>query len=208
MSDASEKNVLDPGTVESRGFAEDDERDQVAKEIEEFLNENRLGIRSEARCFLNIFVFVTALPCPAHWAAIHPGFLMRGMCYFPVAGGIVGILVAQVFDLALGLWELPVVVASALSTAISLKITGCFHEDGLADTADGMGGGWTTPQILRIMTDSRLGTFGSAALILYLLAKIQLLAALGTSEWKTNEIFSSGIELSISTGAGPALVTA
>ena len=59
MSDASEKNVLDPGIVESRGFAGDDERDQVAKEIEEFLNENRLGIRSEARCFLNIFVFVT-----------------------------------------------------------------------------------------------------------------------------------------------------
>ena len=208
MVDITEKNVLDAGTVESRGFARDDERDQVAQEIEDFLNENRLGIRSEMRSFLNIFVFVTALPCPAHWAEIHPGFLMRGMCYFPVAGGIVSVVVSQVFDLGLGLWELPVVVAAALSTAVSLKITGCFHEDGLADTADGMGGGWTTPQILRIMTDSRLGTFGSAALILYLLAKIQLLAALGTSEWNTNSIFPLDVEVSTSAGAGPALVAA
>ena len=206
----SDKNVLDAGTVESRGF-KDEKNDEVAKDIEEFLNENTLGLRSETRCFLNIFTFVTALPCPAHWAAIHPGFLMKGMCYFPVVGAMVGVLVSQIFDMGLLLWELPIAAAAALSTAMSLKITGCLHEDGLADTADGMGGGWTRHQILRIMSDSRLGTFGSAALILYLFAKLQLLAALGSSTWK---IYDFGVysddqaTFESSTGAGPALIVA
>lgn len=213
MSATTEKNVLDPGTVESRGFGGDENhsRDEVAEEIEEFLSENTtLGVRSELRSFLNIFVFVTALPCPAHWAEIHPGFLMKGMCHFPVVGAIVGILVSQVFDLGLLLWELPVVAAATLSTAVSLKITGCLHEDGLADTADGIGGGWTRPQILRIMSDSRLGTFGSAALILYVFAKVQLLAALGTSNWEIYDTVACGNEQANcgSQGAGPALVVA
>ena len=213
MSATTEKNVLDPGTVESRGFGGDENhsRDEVAEEIEEFLNENTtLGVRSELRSFLNIFVFVTALPCPAHWAEIHPGFLMKGMCHFPVVGAIVGILVSQVFDLGLLLWELPVVAAAALSTAVSLKITGCLHEDGLADTADGIGGGWTRPQILRIMSDSRLGTFGSAALILYVFAKVQLLAALGTSNWEIYDTVTCDNEQANcgSQGAGPALLVA
>ena len=206
------KNVLDAGTVESRGFG-GDSRDEVAEEIEEFLRENTLGVQSETRCFLNIFVFVTALPCPAHWAAIHPGFLMKGMCHFPVVGAIVGILVSQVFDLGLLLWQLPAVGAAALSTAVSLKITGCLHEDGLADTADGMGGGWTRHQILRIMSDSRLGTFGSAALMLYVFTKLQLLAALGTSRWEIYDTVACTAEEELlpdcgSQGAGPALLVA
>ncbi len=204
MSEDNAKNVLDPGTVESRGF--DGERDQVAEEIEVFLKENKMVVKSEIRSFLNIFVFVTALPCPSHWAEIHPGYLMKGMCHFPVVGAIVGVLVSQIFDLGVGLWELPVVAAATLSTAVSLKITGCLHEDGLADTADGMGGGWTRQQILRIMSDSRLGTFGSAALILYIFAKLQLLAALGTSQWELGSVFSSGNDPSL--GAGPAMVVA
>ena len=225
MSTASAKNVLDPGTVESRGFGGDKNHthDEVADEIEEFLAENTLGVRSESRCFLKIFVFVTALPCPSHWAAIHPGFLMKGMCYFPVVGAIVGSLVSQVFDLGLLLWELPVVAAAALSTAVSFKITGCLHEDGLADTADGMGGGWTRLQILRIMSDSRLGTFGSAALMMYVFTKLELLAALGTSRWEIYDSIACGNEQATSgstnrgeelmsycgsQGAGPALVVA
>lgn len=219
MTTTTAKNVLDPGTVEARGFGGDGNpsRDEVAGEIETFLSENTWSVRSELRCFLNIFVFVTALPCPAHWAALHPGLLMKGMCYFPLVGAIVGILVSQIFDLGLLLWELPIVAAAALSTAVSLKITGCLHEDGLADTADGIGGGWTRPQILRIMSDSRLGTFGSAALMLYIFTKLQLLAALGASKWEIYDMASCGNEPSTgeellpycgSQGAGPALVVA
>jgi adenosylcobinamide-GDP ribazoletransferase len=189
--------VLDSGTVESRGFGAEkgQTRDDITAEIETFLHENSLSLRTEARCFWSIFIFVTTLPGPS-WVRCHPGFLMKGMCYFPVVGSIVGLLVAVVFDFGRNVLELPPVVAAALSTAASFRWTGCLHEDGLADTADGIGGGWTRPQILRIMTDTRLGTFGSAALILYVFTKLELLAALDTSQWK---MYSCE-------GAGPALV--
>ena len=61
---------------------------------------------------------------------------------------------------------------------ISLLLTGCFHEDGLADTCDGLGGGWTTEQKLRIMKDSRVGTYGAAALWVSLTLKFVLLSQL------------------------------
>ena len=57
-------------------------------------------------------------------------------------------------------------------------ITGCLHEDGLADTADGFGGGWTKDQILLILKDSRIGSYGATALVLSLLARYLLLASL------------------------------
>ena len=74
-------------------------------------------------------------------------------------------------------------VAASASTVASVWLTGCFHEDGLVDTADGFGGGWTKSQVLRIMKDSRIGTYGSVILCLYLVTKIQLLALLGVSAW-------------------------
>ena len=57
-------------------------------------------------------------------------------------------------------------------------ITGGFHEDGLADTADALGGGWTKPRMLEIMHDSRIGSFGTLAIVLSLLARWALLSAL------------------------------
>jgi len=91
---------------------------------------------------------------------------------------------------------MPTTVAACASTAASFWITGCFHEDGLADAADGIGGGWTRKQILTIMTDTRLGTYGSATLILYTVTKLALLASLGPSQflWGTSQ------------GGGPALL--
>lgn len=195
-------------------------RDEVAEEIEEFLLENTLSVRTEIRCFFSILLFVTTLSCPPAWAKIHPGFLMKGMCYFPVVGAIVGGLVALFFDVVLVVWELPVIVAAAMSSIISFRITGCLHEDGLADSADGLGGGWTRPQILRIMSDSRLGTFGSVALVIYIFTKLELLAALNKSSWKLYDFNACGDgeitsgstnvedEFCGSHGAGPALVVA
>lgn len=75
-------------------------------------------------------------------------------------------------------------------------MTGCFHEDGLADSADGLGGGWSKSQVLKIMTDSRVGTFGCAALAMFLLMKVQLLGLLGASHWQLFEC----------SGAGPAII--
>ena len=69
-------------------------------------------------------------------------------------------------------------VAVLISIAISLLLTGCFHEDGLADTCDGLGGGWTREQKLSIMKDSRIGTYGAAALWVSLTLKFVVLSQL------------------------------
>ena len=105
---------------------------------------------------------------------------MRGMAYAPIVGGAIGAYVATFLDAALAL-GLPGTVAATVSNGASFWLTGCFHEDGLADTADSFGGGWTRSQIKKIMADSRLGTYGCAVLALYLLAKVGLVAALGPS---------------------------
>ncbi|QZO12158.1 adenosylcobinamide-GDP ribazoletransferase [Pseudoalteromonas piscicida] len=67
---------------------------------------------------------------------------------------------------------------AVVALAASILLTGAFHEDGLADVFDGFGGGWSREQKLEIMKDSRLGTYGSCALILLLLAKFSLLTML------------------------------
>eukprot|EP00170_Pyropia_yezoensis_P009527 contig_42218_g9563 len=77
----------------------------------------------------------------------------------------------------------------------------CLHEDGLADAADATLGGWSRPEVLAIMKDSRVGTFGAVALVLGTVAKVALLAALGgpgSSVWA----------LGAGSGAGPAIVAA
>lgn len=190
ITNMEKKNVLDAGTVEARGFGgdKDQSRDEIEDEIEEFLIESttsiNVRIKTELRCFFSILLFVTTLNCPPSWAKIHPGYLMKGMCYFPVVGFIVGSVVALFFDVGWLVLELPVIISAVFSTTMSLKLTGCLHEDGLADSADGFGGGWTRSQILRIMSDSRLGTFGSAALMMYIVTKLELLASLDQSNWK------------------------
>jgi len=138
---------------------------------------------------------VTRLPGPT-WVDHHPGYLMRGMAYFPISGSFIGIFVSVFFDLSYHTIGLPREIASVISEVASLWITGCFHEDGLADSSDGIGGGWTRDQILKIMTDTRLGTYGCAVLLLYMIAKIELLATLGGSHWDFQQC----------DGAGPAII--
>jgi len=127
---------------------------------------------------------------------------MRGMSYFPIVGSILGCMYAVIFDcldISLGLSS---TVSAALSISVGLYITGCFHEDGLADSADGLGGGWSKSQVLKIMTDSRVGTFGCTALSLFLFTKLQLLGTLGSSNWVLD--FQNGG----SSGTGPAILVA
>lgn len=69
-------------------------------------------------------------------------------------------------------------VAIIISLSFSMWLTGAFHEDGLADTFDGIGGGWTPEKRLAIMKDSRLGTYGTVALVMSLLLKFALLNSL------------------------------
>lgn len=96
---------------------------------------------------------------------------------FPLIGALIGALAALVFALAssLGLGSM---LAAVLAVAAQALLTGGLHEDGLADMADGFGGGRTRADKLRIMRDPRLGSFGALALVLALLARIAALTAL------------------------------
>ena len=90
---------------------------------------------------------------------------------FPIAGLVVGIVGAVVYALAHRA-GVPAWPAAALAVAATLLATGCLHEDGLADTADGFGGGKTREQKLDIMRDSRIGVYGVCALIMSLLLRV------------------------------------
>jgi adenosylcobinamide-GDP ribazoletransferase len=95
----------------------------------------------------------------------------------PLAGALVGALGAAVLGGARAL-SLPARLAAGLAVAAQLAATGALHEDGLADVADGFGGGRDRAAKLAILRDSRIGTYGAAALILLLLIRVDALAAL------------------------------
>lgn len=102
--------------------------------------------------------------------------LNKASRYFAVVGFLVGLICSLIY--AVSVEHLPKSIAVLIAMAASLIITGSFHEDGWADVWDGFGGGWSIEQKLNIMKDSRLGTYGAAALFLILLLKYQSLIAL------------------------------
>jgi adenosylcobinamide-GDP ribazoletransferase len=128
--------------------------------------------------FLAAVQFLTRLPVPA--MAYEQDSLARSVKYFPLVGLLVG-GVAAVLDFAVSP-HLPRFVTASVVVVLLVGITGCFHEDGLADTFDGFGGGWTREQVLTILKDSRIGSYGAAALTLSLLARVALLASLPAEE--------------------------
>jgi len=103
--------------------------------------------------------------------------LAQAVWAFPIAGLLVGVIGAVVYGLAHGT-GLPAWPTAALSVAATLVATGCLHEDGLADTADGFGGGATPERKLEIMRDSRIGTFALCALVMALLIRTSALASI------------------------------
>ncbi len=120
-------------------------------------------------------VFFTRLPLPRFDA---PGRrLGEAIWAAPVAGLVVALLVWLV-TLAADFVGLPSLTVAALALAAALLFTGCLHEDGLADVADGFGGGKTVERKLEIMHDSRLGTYGAAALFSVLLLRWSSLVTL------------------------------
>jgi adenosylcobinamide-GDP ribazoletransferase len=119
------------------------------------------------------FQFLTRLPVPQVMFA--PDGLARAVKFFPLIGLVIGsgaALLEKVLSPHLGRHALAVAVLLYL-----VLITGCLHEDGLADVADSMGG-WTREQRLAILRDSHIGSYGVAALVLSLLSRAVLLAGL------------------------------
>jgi adenosylcobinamide-GDP ribazoletransferase len=118
--------------------------------------------------------FLTRLPVPA--AAVYdPAWLVRSAKYFPLVGILVGAIGAAILVTAGAVWS--GVLPALLAVAATILVTGALHEDGLADTADSLGGR-TREARLAIMKDSRLGTYGALALGLSQAIRISALAAL------------------------------
>lgn len=132
-------------------------------------------IRREFEYFFGAIRFFTRLPVPG-WVGHSAEALNHSARYFPAVGLLVGGIGALVYWLALHLWPQPVAVL--LSMAATIYATGAFHEDGLSDTVDGLGGGWEKARILDIMKDSRVGSYGVVAMVLALLGKFVLLSSL------------------------------
>ena len=120
-------------------------------------------------------LFCTRLPIPNAAPVIGADIAGAGWA-FPVAGAIVGLIAAGVYWLA-GLADLPSLPAAGLTVAATLVVTGCLHEDGLADVADAFGG-HTRERRLEIMRDSRVGTYGACALSMSLLLRAAALASI------------------------------
>lgn len=135
----------------------------------------RNKLLKEWRYFLLGLGFFTRFPVPQH-ANFSETELNYSAKYFPLIGIVIGLVGAFVFILSAAF--LPQTIAVLMSMVSTIYLTGAFHEDGLADSADGLGGGWEREQILTIMQDSRLGTYGAVALFLMLFAKFQLLNSL------------------------------
>ena len=133
----------------------------------------------ELRLFLVALQFLTRVPVPAGMGW-NPQWLHDSARHFPGVGALVGGAAAVVLWAAAHFFSAPVAVL--LSMAATIWMTGAFHEDGLADTCDGLGGAVTRDRALAIMKDSRLGTYGAVGLLLVLALKAATLHSLATRD--------------------------
>ena len=122
--------------------------------------------------------FLTRVPVGAARPEGERPPLGRAVRAFPIIGALVGLAAGLVYGIASGL-GLPEIVAAVLALGAGALITGALHEDGLADMADGFGGGETRERKLAIMRDSRIGAYGVIALVVVLAAKVGAIAHLG-----------------------------
>jgi len=125
------------------------------------------------KSFLAAIAFLTRLPIRAPFTAEDVG---RGAIFFPLVGAGIGGLQWALWSGAVG--YLTPLVAATLVVAFGAWLTRGLHWDGLADFVDGLGGGWTREDALRIMKDSRIGAFGGLALILVVVLKVAAIEAL------------------------------
>jgi adenosylcobinamide-GDP ribazoletransferase len=167
---------------------------------------------------LAALTFLTRLPIPFTRTLDLPPMAVA-MRMFPVAGALIGCLSALVLMLT-KYAGLPALLAAAVTLAATAMLTGALHEDGLADVADGFGGGRSIEDRLAIMDDSRIGAYGTIALMLMFLARaavleqlyylepmtmaVALAAAAGFSRalivdlmWATRPARSSGLSASV-----------
>ncbi len=119
----------------------------------------------------------------AQWVGFSPAMLRSSAAHFPGVGWPIALVACASYALFFAAFPSSVftpLAAAVACTAATVLLTGGFHEDGLADLADGLGGSAEQARALAIMKDSRIGAYGAMALMLALLAKVALLAVLGS----------------------------
>lgn len=160
-------------------------------------------LRDLRRCI----TFLTRLPLPGTTTEM-AGPLAEGAWAFPLAGLVVSVPAAVVYAIAvsLGLASLP---AAVLCIACMVALSGALHEDGLADVADGFGGGGNRERKLAIMRDSRIGAYGVVVLVLSLAARITAIAAIASPAAVTGAVIAAAaLSRATMTGAMYALPAA
>jgi adenosylcobinamide-GDP ribazoletransferase len=123
---------------------------------------------------------------PVRPGAVDDADLRASVVFFPAVGVLVagaGIAVRAAAGPLVGPWT-----ATILAIAVTILVTGAFHEDGLADSADGLWGGWTPDRRIEIMRDSRLGTYGATALFVSLGLRVSLLGPLDVGTFAAAEL--------------------
>lgn len=146
--------------------------------------ENKLS--HEMRRIAGAFIFYSRIPLPSSWFSAKSSHCSR---YFSLVGWLVGgvsvgiwLLAPMMFSDSSGtLSEVSLPIAILLGMIAAVLLTGALHEDGFADTCDGFGGGWSPEERLRIMKDSRIGTYGALGLVFLLLLKFFALLQIETA---------------------------
>ena len=135
---------------------------------------------NQARAFLAAVQFLTRIPVPSlgRDSDEAAAALRRGEAYIPLVGGLVGLSTAGVILAASYVWT--PWLAVVLGLAWEAWLTGALHEDAVADFCDAFGGGWTKEEVLDILKDSRVGSFGTVGLGLALLLRAGTLACLSS----------------------------
>src|SRR5437667_6986373 len=127
--------------------------------------------------FLISLQFLTQLPI--HTERTDPRRISDSYYFYPVIGFLIGASAVLLRRILMAVFPLSFSITLVLGFLV--WISGGLHEDGLADVADGMGGGWTRDERLTIMKDTRIGAFGASVLVLALLAKYAALTSMNAA---------------------------
>ena len=121
--------------------------------------------------FVTAVQFLTCVPLPGgiNRTEVDRTLLRAAVVFFPLVGALIGAFTGSVIAVSILLW--PPVVAVTLGLIAEALLTGAFHEDAVADCCDAFGGGWTRDEVLRILKDSRVGSFGAFGLMLAVLLR-------------------------------------
>ena len=119
--------------------------------------------------------FLTRVPVPIVAAALDVG---RAARWFPLIGGVLGAATALLAWTMTEVMDFPAALAATIVVGLAAWVTGAIHLDGLADTADGFGGGRDREAVLRIMRDPLIGSYGAIALVFVIGVKVTAVAAL------------------------------